>query len=203
MAEKKEVLLKLSNVRIAFPNIFTAQAPKDGKGKAAFSASFLMPPNHPDVARIRAAIQEVAKAKWGDQVGNILPGLIAGDKVCLHSGETKAQYDGYAGNLFVSSRGYMKPLVIDQNKQPLTEADGKPYSGCYVNAQVSIWAQQNQHGKRVNAQLQGVQFLRDGEAFGGGGVADVDDFDVVDSSADDDAPAVGDEWGDLMGGVQP
>lgn len=202
MAEKNETIVKLTNVRIAFPNIFTAQAPKDGRDKAAFSASFLMPPNHPDVAKIRVAIAEAAKTKWGDRASAILPSLIAGDKVCLHNGETKAQYDGYAGNMFVSSRGYQKPIVLNNDKTPLTEADGKPYSGCYVNAQVAIWGQDNQHGKRVNAQLRGVQFLRDGEAFGGGGVADVDDFDTVDDSADAEAPTAGDGWGDLMGGVQ-
>jgi hypothetical protein len=41
----------------------------------------------------------------------------------------------------------------------------------------------NNYGKRINATLLGVQFYRDGDSFVGGGVASVDDFDVV--SVDD------------------
>jgi len=196
MTDKQEdSVIMLSNVRIAFPNLFTAQAGNNGGGKAALSASFLMPPDHPDIPKLKEAISAVAQAKWGAKANAILTGLVAGDKVCLHNGETKAQYDGYKGNLFVSARGYQRPLVIAKDKSALAEADGKPYSGCYVNAQVAIWAQQNNHGKRVNAQLRGVQFFADGEAFGGGSVADADDFGAVDDSADGAAPA-GNEFGD-------
>lgn len=193
MTEKKQQdnILLLTNVRIAFPTLWTPQR-VNNEGKAAFSASFLMPPDHPDIERIQKAIREVAKAKWADKADDILRGLIAGDKVCLHNGDTKSQYDGFPGNMFVSSRSPARPLVIGADKAILTEADGKPYSGCYVNAQIALWAQDNNFGKRVNAQLRGVQFLRDGEAFGGGGVANVDEFDVVDDSADGEAPAMED-----------
>lgn len=33
---------------------------------------------------------------------------------------------------------------------------------------VEFWAQDNNYGKRVNATLLGVQFVRDGAAFAGG-----------------------------------
>lgn len=180
-------VIMLTNVRLAFPNLFEPQQ-ANGQGKPAFSGSFLMPPDHPDIAKVKAAISEVAKQKWGADATQVLTGLVAADKVCLHNGETKAQYDGYSGNMFVSARGYTRPLVLDANATPLVETDGKPYSGCFVNAQVAIWAQQNQHGKRINAQLRGVQFFADGEAFGGGAVASADDFAPVDNTADGAAP---------------
>ena len=114
----------------------------------------------------------------------------------MHDGNLKSNYDGFTGNMYVSSRGQMKPTVINSDCTPLTAADGKPYSGCYVNAQVALWAQDNGYGKRINAQLRGVQFLRDGEAFGGGAVASADEFAPVDASADADAPPVIDSaWG--------
>jgi hypothetical protein len=68
-------------------------------------------------------------------------------------------------------------LVIDVNKSPLTEEDGKPYAGCFVNASIELWVQDNNYGKRINATLAGVQFYRDGEHFGGGSIADTDDFE--------------------------
>jgi hypothetical protein len=82
----------------------------------------------------------------------------------------------------------MRPLAINADKSVLTEADGVIYSGCYVNMQIALWAQQNNFGKRVNAQLRGIQFLRDGEAFSGGGVANPDEFDAVEADADGAAP---------------
>ncbi len=203
MSEVKKTedhVLMLTNVRAAFPNYFVATKMKE-KDKAAFSGSFIMPPDHPDVAKIRATITAVAIAKWGDQATDILKALIAGDKVCLHNGDLKAQYEGFAGNYYVSARGYSRPLVIGQDKAPLVEADGKPYSGSYVNAQVALWAQSNSWGKRINAQLSGVQFLRDGESFGGGVIAQPDEFETVEGGdADGDAPVIDTaDWGDLVG----
>jgi hypothetical protein len=191
MTEKKgeDNIIMLVDVRLAFPQLWTATQ-VNGEGKAAFSASFLMPPDHPDVAKIKAAIAKTATAKWGAKTAEYLPVLVASDKVCLHNGDLKSNLEGYTGNLFVSARGPMRPLVIDADKSVLTEADGRPYSGCFVNAQIALWAQENNYGKRINAQLRGVQFLRDGEAFSGGGVASPDEFEPVAQDADDAAPEV-------------
>jgi hypothetical protein len=75
-------------------------------------------------------------------------------------------------------------ILLDQLKQPLSVGSGKPYAGCYVNASVEVWVQDNQWGKRVNCTLRGVQFLRDGDAFGGGAPASADEFDTVTEGAD-------------------
>ena len=203
MAEKKgeDNIIMLHNVRLAFPELWTAKKVND-EGKAAFSASFLFPPDHPAAATVKVAIAKTAKAKWGAKAGEILQALVAADKVCLHNGDTKSNLEGYSGNLFVSARGPVRPLVLNDDKSPLTEADGRPYSGCFVNAQIAIWAQQNTYGKRINAQLRGVQFLRDGEAFSGGGVASSDEFDAVEADADGDAPVIApggaEDYGDLL-----
>ncbi|MGJ0626521.1 ssDNA-binding protein, partial [Xenorhabdus bovienii] len=79
-----------------------------------------------------------------------------------------------------------RPLVIDCDRTPLTAQDGRPYSGCYVNATISIFAY-DKKGKGIGASLGGVQFLRDGDAFAGGGVASVDDFDDLSEGADAEA----------------
>lgn len=194
----KDTVVMLSNVRLAFPTLFTAEQVQ-GKGKPAFSATFLLAPDHPSIAVLKEAIKSVAIAKWGDGAADILKQLVAADRVCLHNGDAKANFDGFAGNKFVSSRTYSRPLVINADRSALAETDGKPYSGCYVNGQVAIWAQQNQHGKRINAQLSGVQFVKDGESFGGGRVAQVDEFDVVAEGVDGDAPAaMAEDFGDIL-----
>ena len=72
-----------------------------------------------------------------------------------------------------------RPMVIGTDRAPLTEDDGKPYAGCYVNAIVELWGQKNQYGERVNANLLAVQFAKDGDPFGDGVSASVDDFDEI------------------------
>lgn len=168
--------LKLNNVRLAFPVLFEAKT-VNGEGKPAFSASFLIDPADPQVKVLNAAIDQVANEKWGAKAAAILKQMRATDKVALHDGDLKSSYDGFPGNLYVSARSTTRPLVINNDKSPLTEPDGRPYAGCFVNASIELWAQDNNYGKRVNASLRGVQFLRDGNAFTGGGAASEDEFD--------------------------
>lgn len=174
--------VKLTNVRLAFPVLFEART-VNGEGKPAFSASFLLDPADPQVKALNQAIEQVAKDKWGAKAEAILKQMRAQDKVALHDGDLKANYDGFPGNLYVSARSATRPLVIDKDKSPLTEQDGKPYAGCFVNASIELWPQDNNYGKRVNASLRGVQFFRDGDAFTGGGAASEDEFDDISSGA--------------------
>lgn len=174
--------LKLNNVRLAFPVLFEAKT-VNGEGKPAFSASFLIDPADPQVKALNAAIDQVANDKWGAKAAAILKQMRATDKVALHDGDLKSNYDDFPGNLYVSARSSTRPLVINNDKSPLTEQDGKPYAGCFVNASIELWAQDNNYGKRVNASLRGVQFLRDGDAFAGGGAASEDEFDDISAGA--------------------
>jgi hypothetical protein len=135
--------------------------------------------NHPAVAQIKAGLKKVAEEKWKGKAGDVYVALKAGDKLCLHDGDSKPQYEGYKGSLFLNASNKIRPLVIDGNKSPLQASSGKPYSGCYVNAVVELWAQANKFGQRINASLMGVQFLRDGQRLSGGGVASADDFQAI------------------------
>ena len=70
-----------------------------------------------------------------------------------------------------------RPIVIDRDKSPLIEEDNKIYAGCYVNAIVDVCVQNNNYGKIVNGNLYGIQFVKDGEAFGSGPTDVGDNFD--------------------------
>lgn len=170
--------LKLASVRLAFPVLFQPKS-VNGEGDPAFSATFLMPPDHAAVAQLKAAIEEVGSAKWGAKWAAVKKEITGKDRTCLHDGDTKADYAGFEGNLFVSARNKSRPLVVDRDLTPLAEVDGRPYAGCYVNASVEVWAQDNNFGKRINATLRGVQFVKDGDAFSGGGAASEDEFDSL------------------------
>lgn len=188
----------LNNWRIAFAHGLWTPSQVQGQGRPAFSCSLLAPPNHPDMPMVQQALVAVARQKWGDQGDQVLQALVAGGRICLRDGNAKPNVEGFPGNWFISARSPTRPLVIDQNRNPLDQSSGKPYSGCYVNARINLWAQQNQHGRRINAQLAGVQFAKDGEPFSAGGAADVDEFGEIEQAAQ-----AGSEFGDLFGGNQP
>jgi hypothetical protein len=182
----------LKNVRLAFPELYKAKAFKDGAPK--FSASLLVDKNDKtQIAAINAEIAKVAEAKWADKAGAILKGLNANGKTFFRDGDLKSEYDGFSGTMSISASSDKRPLLLDANKAVLSAEDGKFYGGCYVNAKIGIWAQDNDYGKRINAELLGVQFFRDGDSFGGGGTASVDDFEDL-----ADTGALADDFGGLM-----
>lgn len=173
---------RLNNVRLAFPQLWEPKT-VNGEGEPAFSATFLLAPDHPDVAKLRAAMEQIGKDKWGAKWPTVKKEIEAKDRTALHDGDTKSDYAGFAGNLFVSSRSKTRPGTFGADRNPVAEADGKLYAGCYVNAVVELWAQDNNFGRRINASLSGVQFLKDGDAFAGGVAAKADDFEDVSSGA--------------------
>jgi hypothetical protein len=184
------MVVKLKNVRLAFSqNLFKpGTMAGDTTGKPAFSSTFLIPKGNPQIGELNKIIEKVAVDKWGAQKGpGVLKSLYAADKVCLHNGEAKEQYEGFDGCYYIAARSYVAPLVIDSDKAPLVEASGKPYAGCYVNAIIDVWAQDNTYGKRVNATVKGVQFYKDGDAFVGSAPATEDDFEDVGNTGDADS----------------
>ena len=112
-------------------------------------------------------------------------GLEKQDKLALHDGDVKSKYDGFPGNFFISAAAQENaaPTVIDRDRSPLSARSGRPYAGCFVNASIELWAQDNNYGQRVNAQLRGIQFYADGDSFSAGRPADADEFEEVTEGA--------------------
>ena len=172
------MIVKLKNVRLAFPSIFVAKAMQPG-GEPRFSATFIFAPDHPAHQEIKDVILHAAKGKWAGKWEETLKAIKAKGDICLRDGAEKADFDGFDGNMFVGASTKDRPAVVDRDRTPLILADGRPYGGCQVNAIINIWAQDNEFGKRINAGLSGVQFHSDGESFGGARPARAEDFEIV------------------------
>lgn len=198
MSKTKEVVVRLDNVVISYPELWNPSA-MEATQKPAYSAHAILERTHPAVEKLKAAMKEVAISAWGENGAQLLASLAQQGRVCLRDGNTKVKNDGsvapeYAGKLFVATRSYVKPTVIGRGREPLTEADGVIYGGAVVNMLVAIWAQTGtgktaSYGKRINAQLRGVQFVKDGEAFGGGRPASPDAFDQLEDEFGESADA--------------
>lgn len=149
--------ITLLNVRLSYPHLFKATVAK-GSTDAKYSAAFILDKKTQadQIKNLQNKIEELIKE-------NKL--RVDPDKRCLKDGSVKPDTYG-DGVFFVNSSNTKRPQVVDRKKSPITEEDNIIYGGCYVNAVIRLWAQDNQFGRRINASLEVVQFVKDGEPFG-------------------------------------
>ena len=164
-------IVKLKAVRLSFPDIWRAKPFKQGD-VPKFKATFLMEKGSENDKLCKAAIVAAAKAsKWGADYKQVLEDIKGNaNKYCYQDGDKK-KYDGYKGMMAVSASNKSRPLIIDRDKSVLTEADGRPYGGCFVNANIEFFGYSNS-GNGISASLVGLQFVKDGEPFSGAPAAD-------------------------------
>lgn len=169
----------LKNVRLSFPDLHTPGTPMPGStGGPKYGGQFIFDKESDAYKVVSAEFARVAAEKFGTNWQTIVASL-AKDKKAVRNGDMNLAKDGtvrdgYAGKFYVVARNKAKPAIVDQRLQPLTEASGKPYGGCYVNAKIELYAMDKPgQGKSINATLLAVQYVADGVAFAGGpGTAD-------------------------------
>jgi len=173
--------IALNNVRLSFPRLFKAKSFQEGQ-EPRFEAAFLLDPSNKDHAKTIKLIESTAKELLTEHFGKTVP---KGVKNCFGLSEDAGkEYDGYADMFFITSSNRQRPVVVNRDRTPVTEEDGVIYAGCYVNANVTLWVQDNQFGKRVNANLRSVQFVKDGEAFGVEPVVADEEFEELDEDSE-------------------
>lgn len=182
--------IKLRNVRLSYEHIFTPSR-FDESQEAKYSATFIIPKDHPDLPAVKKAMFEAGQEKYASAfAGNGWPkgytcSLKDADTATDSMGEVLAEKNpAYKGCYILEANSTRRPVVVDRKKAAVTEEDGLIYSGCYVN--VSLAAAAYEYGKikkGVKAYLNGVQFVKDGERFG---MDATDDFDELDGEDEDD-----------------
>lgn len=187
---------RASFLTLGLPEYFGGQKTKPSD-KARWSATALLPYNDPQIKALDAMIEEVAKAKWEKKWSSILENILGDPKASFKVDGKRKDYVGYAGNWAMTAHRNEdkgRPLVLDTDKSPIYKPTGdlyegkagRVYSGCYVNVQIELWAQDNPNGKAIRATLLGIQRQKDGDAFSGGSVADADAFEEITEGADAD-----------------
>lgn len=184
----KKIVLR--NVRLSYEHIFTPSK-FDENQDPKYSATLIIPKNHPDVPALKKALQEAGAEKYPTAFnGKDWP---RGYSCALKDADVDAGMDGivlaeknpeYAGCYTLKADSTRRPVVLDRRKAAVTEEDGLIYSGCYIN--VSIAAAAYEFGKMtkgVKCYLNGVQFVKDGDRFGTDAASD---FDTLDDGGVDD-----------------
>jgi hypothetical protein len=180
MNEKNEYQVKMPNVRISFPNLFQTSV-FAGEDTGKYDATFILDKeDHKDL------IKEI-KVKMKGLADEKLKGKMpADDKLCLKDGD-ETERDEQQGCYVLKASTKKRPMVLDRDRAPVVESDNVIYPGAYVNSIVTLWAQDNAYGKRLNASLDGVMFCEHGEPFGPPPIA-ADEFDAFEDASDENTP---------------
>lgn len=160
-----------------------------------YKSDFLLAANHVDLVRVAQKIEEIGNAhSWKNgsltwaQAKEVIK---ANNAMCLKRGEIVAAGDPTYVGQFVLKGSNKKPFSIYDGARMPIPADSKiaPYAGCWVNAMVDIWAQDNEWGMRINATITGIQFVEHDQAFGGGAKPALpDEFPILAAKNGADAP---------------
>ena len=193
MSDSKDNNLLITNVRLSYAFLYSPYKGEDGS--QSYCTHLIFERNHPQLPAINQAIRRAAATVWKDQAEVQLKALKAQQRLCVKEGDVaKPGIEAYAGKLFMSSSSKVRPRIVATisgiNQEVDQDHEFAPYSGCIANVMVNVWAQSNKYGKRINAQLMGVQFVRHEERLSGGGrVASVNEFAIIASDADSAEPA--------------
>ena len=179
-------IIYLSNVRLSFPHIVEPQRTMNeqtGKEKISYNSEFIMPMDHVGLQQFLKAYAALALDKWKDNA-NAVMGMIQNERRlrCFGRGEEKVNkktfqpYDGYAGNAYITVGRDTPPQLIAADGNPVDAANTMAfqatartlYGGCYVNAAIKPWLQDNQYGRGVRCDFVAIQFAGNGEPFGAG-----------------------------------
>lgn len=183
-------VIHLLEWRLSFPRLDKPKAFQPGQDPR-FEATFLGDPSNSkhaeQIARLKSEAGRIAREFWGAKFDEVKTQI---KQRHLGNGNEKS-YDGYKGMVYVATHNTTRPTIVDRRRNPVQPGDPQwPYGGCYVNATVTLWTQDNQYGKAINVNLRAIQFVKDGQAFGGAAPVDADEeFDALEGDGEG-APAV-------------
>ena len=196
----------IRGARLSYPALDKPRASSfDASGAdPKYQATFLIAPDNPAMAAIRAAIQKVAEAEFGPKAMSVLQNP---EKIPLRSGDAKENVpDGYAGMWYITAKSKNAPELRDANPRIIITGEQaireKFVAGYYVNGFVDIYPYvvKNAAGavlkSGIAASLVSVQFCRYADAFAGS--AKPAESDYPDCSAEAEASGAAEfagSWG--------
>lgn len=182
--EKNPLKVVLSTHRVSYVHIKEPSSFEEG-GDKKYDCTFLIPKDHPDVRKIKDAIN----AAYTANKESLFKGLpLKSPKMWnpLRDGdewlEEHPEAVEYEGHYFLKAASKSQPAVFDNDKQEILDLD-EVYSGCYCRGVIVCYPFNNK-SKGFGFYLNSVMKIDDGERLGGF-EANVDDYD----DEDDYAPA--------------
>lgn len=173
--------IQLKRVRLSFPDLWKPGKPMQEGDTPKYGGQFIIEPGSENEKIAKAALTAAATETFGANWANIVKSMEKSKK-CLRIGNDNLDKDGniregYADQLYIVARNKAKPAIVaakakndDGSWNYLTEADGKPYGGCFVNVKINVKAMKAKEKipNQIYATLEAVQFVADGPSFGAG-----------------------------------
>lgn len=197
--EYSDGTLRIDNVRFSHPHIDKPYAGKTDDGKPAT-------PKYSVVGLLNKKTHVEAKDACVRMIDRLLKEnkleRLASDKKFIRNGDDGDKPEAF-GHWTVSAREERRPGVRDADNSKMrddAEIREKFYGGAFGTILIRPWYQSNTYGKRVNAGLSAIQFVKHGEAFGEGRISDDEIDDTFESHESDDDDANGGFDDDGLGG---
>jgi hypothetical protein len=191
---KNWVLYKTGELRIDNVRGSYVHADKPYKGKNKRDDGSEAEPKFSLIGMLPKETHEEAKNAILDRIKSLLAenkdAKVAKDKRFIKDGDD-SEKDEYEGHWTVSASESRAPKLRDRSGELLSRDSDMDdirdlfQSGYWFNILIRPWYQDNDYGKRVNAGLIGIQFVKRDKTFGEGSIDDDDAWDAVDDDGDD------------------
>ena len=158
--------LMIPNARLGYPKLFKAEAIKDmADSKPRYGCAIYLDKS-----------DEATKAKIDREIARLSKLHFKGVKpkakdLCVKDGDGDDGDENTAGCWVISANraeSQGRPQVVDRSRKAVIPSDNLVYSGCYCNVLVSFFVPKN--WSKICCSLEVIQFVKDGEPFGGGKV---------------------------------
>ncbi len=173
--------IRLSGVRFSYPHLAKAYKGDDDKGEPKFGLVGMMP----------KATHKAAHDLIDERIAELLKEnkvkSLAADKKFMRDGDESGREE-YEKHWTVSARETRRPPLRDRANNVVEPEDAAEVfqPGYWGDILIRPWYQNNSYGKRVNAGLSSVQFVRKDETFGEGRISDEDLDDTFEDYGDED-----------------
>lgn len=150
-------LIKLNDVKIAFPNIFQKKVWPNSEREAKYECIFLLD-------------KEIHK-KEIELINNQIESLSDTNKLnksriksCIHDGDLH-QREEYHAHYTISAKSKDRfPIVNKDGKTPITPDENPFYGGCIVSAYINLYVYTKPMAG-VGANIKSIQFRKEGTPF--------------------------------------
>lgn len=192
------ILVKM--LRASYPHVLSRYKGDDDDGEGKHSIVGLMPKQKPYFRSKDLIKGEIDRIISEAKLKGLPP-----DRKFLRDGD-QAGKEECEGMFTINASESRRPTALHRIRDPKTKKpkvlepgkdDDVIYPGCWVNILIRPWYQDHKkYGKRVNAGLVAVQFVKDDEAFGQSRISQDEIASNFDEFADDDASGYDDSLGD-------
>jgi hypothetical protein len=184
----------LHGVRLAYADqLITPKAFEEGQ-QPKYGCTILLPPNHPGIVQVEAALEAAAAARWGrkEEWPRLLKGITRDPAVKDVADYPKIGIED-AGWCFIRASSLDPPGIVDNNVSALNPADLRRecYSGRWATVSVNAYAYDRHTGAGVSLGLGNIQLLKHDTRLGVPRPKPGEEFepeDLPDPDNDDFAP---------------